>query len=36
VPAIKKIVAEIDPDAFVIVVEAREVLGEGFSKPKTV
>lgn len=30
VPAIKEIVSEIDPDAFVIVVEAREVLGEGF------
>ncbi|MEA4889268.1 MAG: YitT family protein [Clostridiaceae bacterium] len=30
VPDIKLIVGEIDPDAFVIVVEAREVLGEGF------
>lgn len=30
VPEIKMIVSEIDPDAFVIVVEAREVLGEGF------
>ncbi len=30
VPGIKDIVAEIDPEAFVIVVEAREVLGEGF------
>jgi len=30
VPDIKEIVSEIDPEAFVIVVEAREVLGEGF------
>ncbi len=30
VPDIKTIVSAIDPDAFVIVVEAREVLGEGF------
>lgn len=30
IPALKTIVAEIDPDAFVIVSEAREVLGEGF------
>ncbi len=30
VPDIKQIVGETDPDAFVIVVEAREVLGEGF------
>lgn len=30
VPDVKEIVSEIDPDAFVIVVEAREVLGEGF------
>lgn len=30
VPEIKMIVSEIDPDAFVIVVEAREVMGEGF------
>lgn len=30
VPDIKEIVSEVDPEAFVIVVEAREVLGEGF------
>jgi uncharacterized membrane-anchored protein YitT (DUF2179 family) len=30
VPQIKRIVEEIDPDAFVIVTEAREVMGEGF------
>lgn len=30
VPEIKQIVREIDPNAFVIVSEAREVLGEGF------
>ena len=30
VPEIKQIVSDIDPDAFVIVSEAREVLGEGF------
>jgi uncharacterized membrane-anchored protein YitT (DUF2179 family) len=30
VPDVKEIVSEIDPGAFVIVVEAREVLGEGF------
>jgi uncharacterized membrane-anchored protein YitT (DUF2179 family) len=30
VPDIKKIVADIDPAAFIIVQEAREVLGEGF------
>ncbi|HHT24232.1 MAG TPA: DUF2179 domain-containing protein [Clostridiaceae bacterium] len=28
----KKIVETIDPDAFIIVKEAREVLGEGFEK----
>ena len=33
VPEIKEIVSQIDPDAFVIVVEAREVLGEGFGNP---
>lgn len=27
---VKEIVAEVDPDAFVIVSDAREVLGEGF------
>ena len=27
---VKEIVAEIDPNAFVIVSDAREVLGEGF------
>lgn len=30
IPDLKAIVSEIDPDAFVIVSEAREVLGEGF------
>lgn len=30
VPDLKSVVSEIDPAAFVIVVEAREVLGEGF------
>lgn len=30
IPDIKEIVSNIDPNAFVIVVEAREVLGEGF------
>ena len=30
IPDLKAIVSEIDPSAFVIVVEAREVLGEGF------
>ncbi len=30
VPDVKEIVSEIDPGAFVIVVEAREVVGEGF------
>lgn len=30
IPALKKIVAEIDAEAFIIVSEAREVLGEGF------
>ncbi len=29
---VKEIVAEIDPDAFVIVSDAREVLGEGFQE----
>ena len=32
VPMLKEIVQEIDPKAFVIVTEAREVLGEGFEK----
>lgn len=31
VPTIKQIVSSIDPGAFVIVLEAREVLGQGFS-----
>ena len=30
VPDLKSVVSEIDPAAFVIVIEAREVLGEGF------
>lgn len=30
IPIMKRIVEEIDPDAFVIVQDAREVLGEGF------
>ena len=32
VPELKEIVEMIDPDAFVIVTEAREVLGEGFEQ----
>ena len=32
VPAVKKLVMDIDPDAFVFVQEAREVVGEGFGK----
>ena len=32
VPAVKKIVMDVDPAAFVFVQEAREVLGEGFGK----
>ncbi len=35
VPDVKQIVEQIDPDAFVIVTEAREVLGEGFSGSHT-
>ncbi|MGI6579293.1 MAG: YitT family protein [Saccharofermentanales bacterium] len=31
-PELKKLVEAIDPDAFIIVSEAREVLGEGFEK----
>lgn len=31
-PELKQLVAEIDPDAFVIVQEAHQVLGDGFSK----
>ncbi len=31
---LKEIVAEIDPSAFVIVSDAREVLGEGFLEYK--
>lgn len=34
IPDLKTIVAEIDPSAFVIVVEAREVLGEGFGSDR--
>lgn len=34
VPDMKNLVARIDPDAFVIVVEAREVLGEGFGSSR--
>lgn len=29
---VKEIVREVDPDAFVIVSDAREVLGEGFQE----
>ena len=29
---VKEIVSEVDPDAFVIVSDAREVLGEGFQE----
>ena len=29
---LKRLVAEIDPDAFVIVQEAHQVLGDGFSR----
>ncbi|NLJ71062.1 MAG: YitT family protein [Clostridiaceae bacterium] len=32
VPELKQIVEAIDPNAFIIVTEAREVLGEGFEK----
>ena len=31
---VKEIVREVDPDAFVIVSDAREVLGEGFQEHK--
>ena len=31
-PELKRLVAEIDPDAFVIVQEAHQVLGDGFSR----
>ena len=31
VPQIKQIVSSVDPDAFVIVLEAREVMGQGFN-----
>ena len=34
IPDLKAIVADIDPEAFVIVVEAREVLGEGFGSER--
>ena len=30
---LKETVREIDPDAFVLVMDAREVLGEGFTPP---
>ena len=33
--AVKRLVNEIDPTAFFIVCDAREVLGEGFSEYKT-
>ena len=29
--ALKEFVSEIDPEAFMIILDAREVLGEGFS-----
>ena len=32
---VKEIVREVDPDAFVIVSDAREVLGEGFQEQKS-
>jgi uncharacterized membrane-anchored protein YitT (DUF2179 family) len=31
-PELKRLVSEIDPDAFVIVQEAHQVLGDGFSR----
>ena len=31
--ALKQIVAQIDPEAFVIVNDAREILGRGFTIP---
>ena len=31
-PELKRLVAQIDPDAFVIVQEAHQVLGDGFSR----
>lgn len=34
VNALKKLVAEVDPDAFMIVSQANEVLGEGFKRMK--
>lgn len=34
IPDLKAIVGEIDPGAFVVVVEAREVLGEGFGSER--
>jgi len=33
--AVKEIVADVDPSAFVIVSDAREVLGEGFLEYNT-
>jgi uncharacterized membrane-anchored protein YitT (DUF2179 family) len=36
VPELKSIVSDIDPGAFVIVVEAREVVGEGFNNPSKI
>jgi uncharacterized membrane-anchored protein YitT (DUF2179 family) len=35
-PKLKQIVHQIDPLAFVVVGDARDVLGEGFSYEKTV
>ena len=34
IPRFKAIVRDIDPDAFLIVTDVREALGEGFSRPK--
>ena len=34
VNALKRLVAQADPDAFVIMAQANEVLGEGFRKNK--
>ena len=31
-PELKRLVSEIDPNAFVIVQEAHQVLGDGFSR----
>ena len=32
ITAVKALVKELDPDAFLIVCDAREVLGEGFNE----